>query len=377
MKNRTTRKPILVLTLVLAYIQMGNAQSDERVRRESELLREGYVEYVGIPAKVETSYQSRLLTETDPFPFEPHSLPWPVAFADNAHTIGNSMAQFQPFSSPPYFHGGVDIRTETKFEVTTPVSGWLEAGHYSYTTQPNGSMKKFFKPWPQTGSPVYFEVAVTTSEGIRFEFHHMDRDRLPANIVSKLNQGHTWVEAKTVLGHAVYFSSDYNHIHYNVILPDETRINPEFVAPLIADKTPPKILGSYAIMANQNTVTLDQPLRGLPKEFIVATIDQFDLGPYEHPPVFAQVLFENGAQSTWDFTQKLLGPDLNFPTLSSFYKDRLKTPDGEWLTTQGGYGDGTSLIRLPVPATAKGSFTIKLSDIAGNTSEIKGAVKVE
>ena len=97
-------------------------------------------------------------------------------------------------------------------------------------------------PWPREGDDLYFEVAVVADSGVRYEFHHVDRASLPVGIATLLNAGGGRVEAGTLLGHAITWpDGDYHHIHYNLVLPSGTRINPEFVSPLLADHRAPEI----------------------------------------------------------------------------------------------------------------------------------------
>lgn len=344
-------KPLLGSLTVLAILLSLPSYADEDIRPRSELLSEGFEPVQHEPPRGAPTH-----------PYAPHSLPWPVAFADADHTMGNVMAQFQPFDDPPYFHGGIDIRVVTSAPVQAPVSGWLEAGHYSYATRPDGSMEKYWKPWPQTGNATYFEVAIVSAEGIRFELHHMNRSRLPADIVAKLNQGRTWIEAGTVLGYAVPFSYDYNHIHYNVVLPDGIRLNPEFLSPLVPDTEAPHILASRVDLQAG--------------EIVIATYDSLGRGPYQHPPTAGQLRFEtSGLQSGWDFTEALVDGLGQFPNLPGhFHIDSLTFPNGETYATEGGYGDGISLIRLPIPTGARGAYRIEVRDAAGNRTEVKGSL---
>src|SRR6185312_1912041 len=178
--------------LLLLSVLAPAARADERVRPASVLLQEGYK-----PAPAFSPQTSSAL------PAE-HSLPWPVRFQDAEHTLGNVMNQYQPFGDP-YYHGGDDLRVDAGAGVSAPVAGRLEAGAYSYAARADGSLEKYWKPWPQTGDPTYFEVAVISDDGLRFEFHHVDRDSLPAAIVAKLDAGGGRVEKGELLGRAVEF----------------------------------------------------------------------------------------------------------------------------------------------------------------------------
>ena len=338
------------------------ASANERVLPAAQLLKEGY-------RRVSLTSQA-----TNPAIPTAQSLAWPVDFQDEAHTVANAMAQFQPFDNPPYFHGGCDLRVEADAAVRAPVAGKLEAGHYSYATRADGSMEKFWMPWPQQGSEMYFEVAVVADDGIRYEFHHVNRENLPAGIVAMLNRGGGRVEKGALLGHAIYWpDGDYHHIHYNLVMPNGVRINPEFVSPLLPDHQAPELKSAYARLASGKLVNFgDGKFAERVTEFLVVTLDRLDAGPYEHPVSVAKLRLENEAESGWDFRQTLTTAEGRFPVLDQFFMKSLRTPDGRTLRTEGGYGTGQSIVRLAVPAGATGSFRLVLEDISGNASSLSG-----
>jgi hypothetical protein len=342
--------------MMLFLLLTVSAMANELILPEAELRRQGYAPYEGLPAR-----------ESAGLP-EAHSLPWPVQFQDAAHTIGNSMAQFQPFDTPPYFHGGCDLRTRAGAEIVSPVSGRLEAGHYGYSTNPDGSMKKFWKPWPQAGDAAYFEVAVISEDGIRYEFHHVNRSTLPADIVARLNGQDRFVTAGTLLGHVIrWMGLEYHHAHYNVILPGEGRVNPEFVSTLLPDSLAPEMGAVFALFADGRVEEFGDGLfLQAPREFVVETQDRQDNNIYVHPPSLARLSFSSGQKTEWDFRETLLSPAGKFPVLSEFFLASLRSPQGRQYRTEGGYGTGKSLVRLAVPAGARGAFTIELADVAGN-----------
>jgi hypothetical protein len=352
----------LAAALVFLFSLPSAARADERIRPAAVLLREGYKRVASFSA-----------TSTAALP-EAHSLPWPVRFQDAEHTLGNAMAQFQPFGDP-YYHGGDDLRVDAGADISAPVDGKLEAGAYSYSARPDGSLEKFWKAWPETGDPTYFEVAVLADDGIRYEFHHVDRGTLPADIVAKLDAGGGRVAKGTLLGHAVEFPmAGYNHVHYNIILPDGTRVNPEFASPLLPDHLAPTILRAFAVSASGDVRDFDGG-RAAPgvSEFVLHVVDKQDANIYEHPPAYALLKFDGGSQTLWDFRRTLASPQDAFPPLWDFFRESIQSPAGSF-STEGGYGTGASLIRLKVPAGARGGFTIEVGDIAGNAATLRGTI---
>lgn len=283
------------------------------------------------------------------------------------------MVEFQPFGAP-YFHGGCDLRTKAGEDIVAAVSGRLEAGHYGYDTNPDGSMTKYWMPWPQEGDSTYFEVAVISDDGTRYEHHHVDRDSLPADIVAQLNAGGGRVEKGRLLGHVLEWpSGDYHHTHYNVILPSGVRVNPEYVSTLLPDTIAPEILGLYAVTNGAVADFGKGTFAAAPSEFVVDVVDHQNDNVYDHPPVYARLHFASGQETVWDFRTTLTGTGGKFPPLWDFFLQSLRTPDGT-RETEGGYGTGHSLVRLAVPAGAKGPFTIELGDIAGNITRRAGTI---
>jgi hypothetical protein len=346
---------------LLLQVFLAAAHADERIRPASVLLSEGYKPVAMIGASGAVTVPPA------------HALDWPVRFQDAAHTIGNSMAEFQPFGSP-YYHGGDDLRVEAGADILAPVSGKLEAGAYSYAQHPDGSLEKFWKPWPQEGDPTYFEVAVVAGDGIRYEFHHTNRDTLPAAIVAKLDAGGASVSKGELLGRAITFPvSGYNHVHYNIILPDGTRVNPEYASALLPDHLAPEILHAFAVLPSGEVRSFGNGTFSNVKEFVLHVLDKQDDNVYEHPPVYALLRFDAGPRALWDFRQTLTGPQGTFPPLWDFFLESVSSPDGDF-STEGGYGTGASLIRLKVPDGAQGSFTIEVADMAGNVTSLHGSL---
>jgi hypothetical protein len=355
-------KARLAALMLLPPLLRSQSHADERIRPTSVLLAEGYKPVAGVSVARETSLPPA------------HALSWPVRFQDPEHTLGNVMAQFQPFGDP-YYHGGDDLRVDAGADISAPVDGMLEAGAYSYSAHPDGSLEKFWKPWPQTGDPTYFEVAVVADDGIRYEFHHVDRDTLPADIVAKLDAGGGRMAKGTLLGHAIEFPmAGYNHVHYNIILPNGTRVNPEYASALLPDHLAPTILHAFAVSGSGDAQDFagGRVAPGV-SEFVLHVVDKQDSNIYEHPPAYARLKFESGAQTLWDFRSTLTGPQGAFPPLWDFFRESIQSPAGNF-TTEGGYGTGASLIRLKVPAGARGAFTIEVGDIAGNTSTLHGNI---
>ncbi|MCO5144483.1 MAG: hypothetical protein M9962_15500 [Oligoflexia bacterium] len=297
-----------------------------------------------------------------------HSLSWPVEFENKNNTMGNSMIQYQPFGDP-YFHGGCDLRVSAQAEVRSPVSGKLEAGHYSYTKNSDGSLNKFWKPWPQSGDSLYFEIAVVDSNNIRYEFHHIDKATLPQEIVDKLNSNDLKIEKNNLIGRAIRWPSlGYHHIHYNIILPDGTRANPEYFSPLIYDQTNPEM----KVYIKKSTIyeeVFDKSVVEHSEELVVFTSDKKDFNSYEQPPVKVTLTLGSKKYFEWNFEQFLLHEN-KFPNLWAYLISKIRTNSNGLIFTSGGYGEGKSLIRIPVAKDYAGPFSLETEDNAGNKNTL-------
>ncbi len=285
------------------------------------------------------------------------------------------MAQYQPYGGA-YWHGGTDLRVKAGAEVRSPTRGRVEAGHYSYELNEDGSMQKYWKPWPQQGSDTYFEVAVITDDGTRYEFHHVNRTTLPAQIIRLVEAGGE-VQAGDLLGYAIRWSDgEYHHIHYNVVAPNGIRINPEYTSTSIPDEVAPKINSIHAVMPVGNSVIFGTgEFVSAPSEFVVDVVDYLGTNIYQHPPQKARLVFDSGEETIWDFTKTLRVSGNMSPHIWEFFKESLRTPGGTVLNTTGGYGMGRTLVRLKVPAGAAGPFRIELSDQAGNKVSANGRIR--
>jgi len=361
---------IFLITASIPVVGFNPAIANEPVRPASNWDRLGYIE-----APTVKTLAPGLQPERPEW--APHSLEWPVAFQDSEHTIANSLAQFQSYGDGPYFHGGLDLRVSARAQTRTPVAGRIEAGHYGYSNNPDGSMTKRWKPWPQAGDALYFEIAVITPDGYRFEFHHMDEKRIAPDVLKILKSGDATVQvpAGALLGDSIPWpDGEYHHVHYNVITPSGVRLNPEFYSTAIEDDTPPEIKRLLAVTGGKTTDFGTGHFDSAPEFFAIATRDRLGATVYDHPPVHISFEPEIGAGFAWDFRERLTDAEGRFPGIWSFFIQSIRTPEGNRLATEGGYGVGISVVRLPVLRGAQGDFTIRVADLAGGTAEFKGHI---
>jgi hypothetical protein len=377
-------RSLLLLALAISPLARGN----ELFLSHQQLVEQGFhVQRQDLRDRVDAphAWDERPLTLPFSAPaIQAGSLDWPVAFPDRTHTLGNNMIQFQQYGpSQAYYHGGCDLRVKQNAWVTAPVSGRLEAGHYGYEMNPDGSATKWWKAWPEAGEALYFEVAVVTDDGTRFEFHHIDENQLSPEALKILKAGGGEIAAGAKLGRVVTWSVEgvdgeiYHHTHYNII-KENVEWNPEhFSKILVKDGLAPTLSGVFAVAADGQVAEVAQgsTLLEAPVEFVVAATDQRENDVYTQAPSFAEIMSDaNPAlHTTWDFRQYLRNPDGSFPPIFDFY---LKSLDvgSRTLRTEGNYKKNFFLIRLKMPADTHGPFTIRVGDAVGNMTTFKAVL---
>lgn len=352
----------LILALSVLFFSLPNFAS-ELILTKTEALKQGF--------QKSTTEQFNSFADTH-LP-EKNSLPWPVKFMDEKHTIGNSMVEYQSYSSDAYFHGGDDLRVTTEGEVKAPMDGIIQGHYYSYVTDPQtGQLTKYSKPMSEGGDDLYFEVSIQAPNGVFVELHHVNPNSLPTTIHNLILNGGGPIHQGDVVGYAsiwptTRYGERYNHIHYNIISPAGINLNPEYYSEALTDNIAPVIKNIFAIYKNKKVEVLDQKLNGLPDEIIVSSIDQKGDNIYPLPPTLIEVRWIQDQQVSWDFTQNLFNNLNIFPDIRNVYAATLRLSDGRTFTTQGNYTNTQFLFRLKIPPTATSPLTLSVKDSSGNT----------
>jgi hypothetical protein len=310
-------------------------------------------------------------------------LPWPVRFVDAAHNIAQNYVQFQDYGDGAYYHKGCDLRSHYGEDVIAPISGTLEGGYYAYETHPDGSQTKFMKPWP--GAPhddLYFELAVVTPDGFRFELHHVDSMRLTSDALHALNTSDNQIAAGTRLGSVVKWPYQpgrgaYDHIHYNVIRNDGLIMNPEYYSAEVSDHVAPRIHGVFGVAANGEAAKFEsgRSLPLAPVEIVVAATETRENSAYVQTPPLVAVAFANDPTPiAWDFRQ-FLATSSRWPDLREVFAPQIRTRDGVKLETFGQYGAGMFLFRLKLKPGQTGPFRVTVGDTYGNNAIFEAALQ--
>lgn len=347
-------------------------------RPQSELLALGF-------RKVETSPKSLLLKVKSGVHtniYEEHSLSWPIALERPINQFIGNLHQYQTFTNPPYYHGGVDILANKDQPLTTPVSGHIEAGYYSYTDDYFGNTVKFFLPYKKAlednvklpWGKEYFELAIIDEQGNRFEFHHVDDSEFPEQIRKKIlgdDSVDKFVAAGTVIGKVYDWSIrrkkvSARHIHYNIIHHHGHHLNPFNYSEYVEDTTPPVITNVYA---PKKSICLQSPeliafkegeAQEVEGEIIVQTIDMFNESVFPKAPVVVQAYFDDGSHFSWDFSQTIVDDFGQRPPLRNVYLHSRCLPSiGSELKAS---NSNDFYFKIPVPPHYAGKIIITVAD---------------
>lgn len=318
-------------------------------------------------------------------PLLPQNLPLPIELRFSTEQFGATINQFQDWTSPSYFHGGIDIRGEEHQDVSAPVSGKLEGGYYSYVDEVDGRTTKYFLPLvdvlngkaePPWGKS-YFEIAIIDSNGFRFELHHIDPDRLSESIKTRI-LNHGSVAAGEIIGQLVNWNRfllgvRFHHLHYNIISPDGIYLNPLALSEPISDTIAPEIVGLYSPILPERCGTgyprLDpnNDLSALANKgyLVVEAFDQIFGGKERVAPSALQADFEGHDSFGWNFTQALELPNGQRPNISKMHLYYLCDKKG---LLQLASRSNQFYYIIPLPAAYSGKVKVTITDQVGNAT---------
>lgn len=208
-------------------------------------------------------------------------------------SIGHTMASYQNYGSTPYFHHGIDGRSN----VGNPVyatSGGQVVNVENYTP----------------GNDLYWEVAILDPDGFLWQFHHLEVSSIPQAIWDKFAEYQAnpatggFIPANTYIGDVVYwtvitYGERYHHIHLNILDGGGNYLNGfAFLSPLNDTQVPEiQAVGLYqngAILAG-NQVSGTYSLYVRVRDLILH--NQFYVPPYD-----LTVAIDGGpAQTVWRF----------------------------------------------------------------------------
>jgi hypothetical protein len=230
-----------MLYLFYLFLFLGNAFSHEKeMRTKADFLATGTFN----------------IRKYHPWPFSPLS-------------IGHNMQSFQDYGGQPYWHDGLDLRSQ----VYQPI--------YSATSGKVVNLQNYIR-----GNPLYWEIAILDEEGFVWKYHHVDRESMPDEIFKAYKEG-LQIDSGTLLGHVVQwpvttFGEAYHHLHLLVVAKDGKYINPFMMMNPLEDTSRPiiKKIG----LAKKHIPTEDQEVSGPHSLYLEASDltlhDKFILPPH-------------------------------------------------------------------------------------------------
>ena len=361
---------------IFLFILSFSSYATELHMSEEQAIREGY-------KRVE--YDQKYIFGSLKALIAPHALDWPFERPYGRGFLGNNFIQHQPYEDVVNggYHGGNDMVLEKNSWVLAPISGVLEAGHYTYVDFDNGGREKFWKPYPEHGSASSFEIAVTDANGLRYELHHIERESMPQEILDCLKIKPCLVQKGVRVGTVYTWSTffHYHHVHVNII-DQNTGLwwNPEYFFKLLQDDIAPDVKVLAVDKTGQNFwLESGQIIDSAIEKFVVIGVDKKNDSHFDQMPIHIRISFEHGGQFEYDYRTNLGNDFNNFPDISDIYPKRVLLPNGRSArqTMRSSYYplDANYLMNLSIPSNrGNGNFTIEVGDMAGNTTRFKGSV---
>ncbi len=219
--------------------------------------------------------------------------PWPVSVL----SIGHTMASYQSygFLSEAYFHHGLDIRANAGGKVIASRGGKV-VNIENYVA----------------GKPEYWEIAILDKDGFLWQYHHVDRDKIPSAIFQAYKNG-TEITDGTEIGSVVYwpitsFGERYNHVHLNVLGKNKEYLNPFLFLEPLNDTSNPEIEEIGVFRKNGSSYSLYAHV----KDLILSKV-------FTVPPRIIEMQIDGAApQTVWKFDNLPGGDDEN-AFVNNFY----------------------------------------------------------
>lgn len=362
---------------IFCFLIINNSFSSELYMSEEKALEQGYTKVNYTQLYIYKSKKNSTISQ--------HSLAWPFEVYDK-NFLGNNFIQYQPYSGTKNggYHGGNDMVLIPNSWVYAPISGRLEAGHYSYNDFDNGGREKFWKAWPAQGAKASFEVAVINEDGLRFELHHIDRESLPEELRDCLRQTECFVEKGAKVGkvYSWHTSFNYDHVHVNIIDQNTGQwYNPEYFFNLIEDTIVPDVRVLVETTSGSNFwLEQDHIITETVKNFTLIGSDTKNDSHFHQVPLYADIQFDNGYLAKYDYRYTLKNDFTFFPDIANFFPLAVKLPNGrvqrQELTSSYYPLNAKFIVRLPIDsARLEGAFVITVKDIAGNLIQFSGIIK--
>ncbi len=234
--------------------------------------------------------------------------PWPVKVLSIGHTIASY--QNYSFGGPPspYFHHGLDIRADAGTDVLASTGGQVI------------NIENYVP-----GNKFYWEVAIKDKEGFIWQYHHIEKNSIPAKIHEAF-KNQTEIEAGTKLGEVIAwnvetFGERFDHIHLNILGKGRAYLNPFEFLELLPDKSSPEISNFKVI---QGAIAKDNSANQGTQYTIAAEIKDLVLSDvFVVPPNEIHMAIDEGTPfRVWKF-DSLPGGASNEDYVTDFFQTQL------------------------------------------------------
>ena len=231
------------------------------------------------------AHERNVLTKADKFATasfsdqRSHAWPFPLL------SIGHSMQSYQNYGGSPYWHDGLDIRSNVDQPIYAAAGGKV-VNIENYNT-----------------GPLYWEVAILDSEGFVWKYHHVAKASIPTEIHEAYKSGKT-IAAGTLIGNVVKwpvsaYGEVYHHLHLLVVGSDGKYINPFLMMEPLSDNQSP-VITKIGLAQNHRPIS-GAEVRGAHSLYVEAsdlTLHQkFILPPYK----ISYRLDQSDEKIVWEF----------------------------------------------------------------------------
>ncbi len=272
---------------------------------------------------------------------------WP--FEHNG--IGHSISSYQNYgysNSSAYFHHGIDI---------------MGRGNQVVRSSTAGKIVNIENYYP---NDLYWEVAVLDTEGFLWQYHHIHKSSITAEVREAYNSGRE-IEAGMILGEIVpwpvsSFGEIFHHVHLNVLDGNGHYVNPLIFLRPLEDLEAPQIV---AVGLIKNGRVYKKQKVTTPYSLYLKSNDLMLHSKYKIPPYMVQYSIDGGEFKTvWRFDNLPGGGD-NEQYVNDYYLPNL---------TSGNYSRREFLIDLAygdpqmIPSTV-GTHQVEVVayDFSGNS----------
>lgn len=208
--------------------------------------------------------------------------PWPFPLL----SIGHNMQSYQDYGGSPYWHDGLDIRSNVDQPMYSSVAGKVV------------NIENYVP-----GNAMYWEVAILDDEGFVWKYHHVDRASIPREIHDAYKvRGR--VNAGTLIGNVVRwpissFGEVYHHLHLLIVGADGKYINPFLMMEPLPDTAVP-VITKIGLAKNHRPTDLKE-ING-PHSLYLEASDLVLHQKFILPPYKISWRLDNGEEKTvWEF----------------------------------------------------------------------------